>query len=63
MSLLGVCHNSLGLTMLFLVLSALFLEVRSPAFSFTLRSCMEVSGAWSLLLVPGHEIACQGAHE
>ena len=31
MSLLGVRHNSLGLTMLFLVLSALFLEVRSPA--------------------------------
>ena len=30
-SLMGVCHNSLGLTMLFLVLSALFLEVRSPA--------------------------------
>ena len=29
MSLMGVVHNSLGLTMLFLVLSALFLEVRS----------------------------------
>ena len=28
-SLMGVVHNSLGLTMLFLVLSALFLEVRS----------------------------------
>ncbi len=29
-SLMGVFHNSLGLTMLFLVLSALFLEVSSP---------------------------------
>ena len=26
-ALMGVCHNSLGLTMFFLVLSALFLEV------------------------------------
>ena len=40
-SLMGVCHNSLGLTMFFLVLSALFLEVLSPAFSLTLLPCMK----------------------
>lgn len=56
MSLMGVCHNSLGLTMFFLVLSALFLEVRS--FPLSSSSCVRARCMLkSLLLVPAHKCA------